>query len=328
MSESAKVAAIEVKEIRPADANAGLLQRLRGLFGIEPASVRGDIEDAIEETGAEAEFSPHERTILKNVLGLHDVRISDVMVPRADVVAVSVDVPLDQLLTAFRKAAHSRLPVYEDTLDDPKGMVHIRDLMEFLAGEPRFGLIVGTAVPVGGDWLGMKMPLAQAKILRPVLYTPPSTPALDLLVRMQTTRTHMALVIDEYGGTDGLVSIEDLVEAIVGDIEDEHDESEAPGVRAAGDGVFLVEARADLKDVSREIRLDLMGLGEAEDVDTIGGLVTAKIGRVPGRGEVISAIDGLEIEVLDADPRRIKRLKIAVAKKATSDDVRPGPDSR
>ncbi len=306
--------------------HAGLFERLRALLGLTPASVRDDIEDAIDES-ASAEFTPQERAILKNVLALHDVRVADVMVPRADVVALALDTPLREVLDLFRTAGHSRLPVYEDTLDDPRGMIHIRDFVVFLASDPRFGLIAAPAsgldrpVPSGLD-----MPLSEARILRPVLYAPPSMPALDLLLRMQASRTHMALVIDEYGGTDGLVSIEDVVESIVGDIEDEHDEAET-AIHAAGDGVFIVEARAPLDDVSEAVGFDLASLSEAEGVDTIGGLVTASAGRVPGRGEILRGPGAYEFEVLDADPRRIKRLKIwPLAARGTKPAI-PAPSS-
>jgi CBS domain containing-hemolysin-like protein len=299
------------------DGSPGLFERLRALFGREPASARDDIEDALEEADASGDFTPQERAILKNVLALHEVRVADVMVPRADIVAVSVDVTIGELLAIFRTAAHSRLPVYGDTLDDPRGMVHIRDFMDFLASEPSFGLV---GQPAEGEAAverkeavaqpGMMTPLSAARILRPVLFAPPSMPALDLLVKMQASRTHMALVIDEYGGTDGLVSIEDVVESIVGDIEDEHDEADRPQIVAAGEDAFIVEARASLEDVSKVFGVDLSALADAEDVDTIGGLLTAIAGRVPSRGEIVAGPDGLEFEVLDADPRRVKRLKV------------------
>ena len=201
------------------------------------ASARDDIEDAIEESASE-EFTPQERAILKNVLALHDVRVEDVMVPRADVIALSLDTPLSEVLDCFRTAGHSRLPVYDETLDDPRGMIHIRDFVVFLASDPRFGLMKARhEAPSNGEGQpGLDMPLSAAQILRPVLYAPPSMPALDLLLKMQASRTHMALVIDEYGGTDGLVSIEDVMESIVGDIEDEHDEDETPELHASADG--------------------------------------------------------------------------------------------
>src|SRR5271166_4053750 len=290
---------------------SGLFERVRAMFGLAPASARDDIEDALEESASE-EFTPQERAILKNVLKLHDVRVEDVMVPRADVVALALDTPLNKVLECFRTAAHSRLPVYEETLDDPRGMIHIRDFVNFLASDPRFGLMSGCeATHKGGDGdRGLDMPLSAARILRPVLYAPPSMPALDLLLKMQASRTHMALVIDEYGGTDGLVSIEDVMEAIVGDIEDEHDETEAPELHPSGDGAFIVDARAGLEEVSAAVGFDFASLADAEEVDTIGGLVTASAGRVPGRGEILRGPGEFEYEVLDADPRRIKRLKI------------------
>ncbi len=302
----------EPETLRPATPRehpAGLFERLRALLGLAPASVRDDIEEAIDESEG-AEFTPQERAILKNVLALHDVKVADVMVPRADIVALAHDTPLREVLGLFRTAGHSRLPVYEETLDDPRGMIHIRDFMVFLASDPRFGL-GAEAVPSADSAAasGLDMPLSDARILRPVLYAPPSMPALDLLLRMQASRTHMALVIDEYGGTDGLVSIEDVVESIVGDIEDEHDEADTP-IHSAGDGVFVVEGRAPLGDVSDAVGFDFASLADAEEVDTIGGLVTASAGRVPGRGEILRGPGEFEFEVLDADPRRIKRLKI------------------
>ena len=298
------------------ETSPGLFERLRALFGLEPASVRDDIEDALAEAEANADFTPQERAILRNVLALHDVRVADVMVPRADIVSVSVDATIGELLALFRTAGHSRLPVYGETLDDPRGMVHIRDFMDFIAAEPGFGLVppppdaeAGAARPPAPQ-VGMSTLLSAAHILRPVLFAPPSMPALDLLVKMQASHTHMALVIDEYGGTDGLVSIEDVVESIVGDIEDEHDEADRPQIAAAGDGVFIVEARASLEDVSKALGVDLSELAVADDVDTIGGLLTTTAGRVPSRGEIVAGPADLEFEVLDADPRRVKRLRL------------------
>jgi len=301
--------------LRPA---TGLLDRLRGLFGIETGSVRDDIEDALEGDGDSVDFTPQERTILKNVLGLHDVRLADVMVPRADVIAIQIDAPLSEVLALFRAAGHSRFPVYGETLDDPRGMVHIRDFLDYLAGAPALGLapVVDGAAKDGAGGnnreqpFDMSLPLGRANILRPVLYAPPSMPALDLLVRMQASRTHMALVIDEYGGADGLVSMEDVVEAIVGDIEDEHDESETPSIEPTPDGAFIADAKASLEDVSKALGVDLSALADAEDAETIAGLITARAGRVPGRGEIIAGIGGYEFEILDADPRRVKRVKI------------------
>jgi CBS domain containing-hemolysin-like protein len=296
---------------RPTEQPAGLFERVRALFGLTSASVRDDIEDAIDESVG-AEFTPQERAILKNVLALHDVKVADVMVPRADIIALASDTPLRDVLDLFRTAGHSRLPVYEETLDDPRGMIHIRDFVVFLASDPRFGLTSGSGLTASESnaRLSLDMPLSAARILRPVLYAPPSMPALDLLLKMQASRTHMALVIDEYGGTDGLASIEDIMEAIVGDIEDEHDEAETPELQPTGDGGFIVDARAGLEEVSAAVGFDFASLADAEEVDTVGGLVTASAGRVPGRGEILRGPGEFEYEVLDADPRRIKRLKI------------------
>jgi CBS domain containing-hemolysin-like protein len=196
--------------------------------------------------------------------------------------------------------------------------VHIRDFLDYLAAaanteqkRPRRRVKVGEAGKIlNFSNIDLSRPLESAHVLRPVLFVPPSMPALDLLVKMQATRTHMALVIDEYGGTDGLVSIEDIVEMIVGDIEDEHDETEPPIIQATADGSFIADARASLEDVSRALGLNLNATADAEEVDTIGGLITTLAGRVPVRGEIVTASDGLEFEILDADPRRLKRIKI------------------
>ena len=315
MSEEARNATVAAEHAAGArESTGGLFDRLRALFGLGPASVRDDLEDALVGAGANADFTPQERAILTNVLNLHDVRVADVMVPRADIIALGIDSPLSEVLSLFRTAGHSRLPVHGDTLDDPRGMVHIRDFVDYLASEPQFGLVPGAsapdAAPAADPAAGMRLPLSRANILRPVLFAPPSMPALDLLVKMQASHTHMALVIDEYGGTDGLVSIEDVVEAIVGDIEDEHDEADAREISTAADGGYIVEARASLEAVSRVLGVDLSALADAENVDTIGGLIMSKAGRVPGRGEIVTGLGDFEFEILDADPRRVKRVKI------------------
>jgi CBS domain containing-hemolysin-like protein len=236
------------------------------------------------------------------------------MVPRADVIAVSSEATLGDLLALFRTAGHSRLPVYGESLDDPRGMIHIRDFLDFIAARAKPGRkLRGEAEAAAGPSLGaidLSMTLAQAKILRPVLYVPPSMPAVDLLVRMQATRTHIALVIDEYGGTDGLISIEDLVEIVVGDIEDEHDLDEAPAIAPAGENRYIADARATLDELKEATGIDLSRAEVAEEVDTLGGLIVTLAGRVPVRGELIKGPEELEFEVLDADPRRVKRLRI------------------
>jgi CBS domain containing-hemolysin-like protein len=288
-------------------------ERLLTRFGLKSRdSIRDDLEDALAEIGEET-FTPQERAMLKNVLGFHRIRVDDVMVPRVDIVSVSSDATLGELLGLFRTAGHSRLPVFGETLDDPKGMVHIRDFLDYIAaraeaGKPRRRKTANPKPPSLGE-VDLSVTLSTAKILRPVLFVPPSMPAVDLLVRMQATRTHMALVIDEYGGTDGLVSIEDLVEMVVGDIEDEHDVESGRMILRDGD-TFVADGRASIEEVSQSVGVDL-SIGElAEEVETIGGLVVTLAGRVPSRGELIAGPDHLEFEIVDADPRRLKRVRI------------------
>lgn len=298
------------------------------------ATVREDIADALAQNGRQiGDLSPQERAMLNNVLSLRELKVADVMVPRADVIAVAAESTLGDLLALFRTAGHSRLPVYGETLDDPRGMVHIRDFLDFIAAKAeasqkgrRRSKALGEGPNLGG--VDLSATLSGAKILRQVLYCPPSMPAVDLLVRMQATRTHMALVIDEYGGTDGLISIEDLVEMVVGDIEDEHDDVEGPAITATTDGRFMADARATLEELTTATGVDLSEAEIAEDVDTVGGLIVTLVGRVPTRGEVIRGPDGLEFEVLDADPRRVKRLRIqqrASGQEPAMDTGKPAP---
>jgi len=299
---------------RTRDAPEGFVARLLARLRLRgSASIRGDLQDVLSE-GATAgdDFLPQERAMLQNVLALRTRRVYDVMVPRADIVAVAAEISLGELLRVFRTAGHSRLPVYAETLDDPRGMIHIRDFLDYLAAGAEQADAATRPDPAAPDLskvdLGLR--LSAAKILRPVLFVPPSMPALDLLVKMQASRTHMALVIDEYGGTDGLVSMEDIMEIIVGEIEDEHDEAEGPLIVKGADGSWLADARTPLEDAAEAVGLPL-GEGEwGEDVDTLGGLLASLAGRVPVRGEMIAHPAGIEFEVLDADPRRVKRLRI------------------
>jgi CBS domain containing-hemolysin-like protein len=282
------------------------------MIGLRSASVRDDIADALSQATPHTDLSAKERAMLRNVLALREHRVIDVMVPRADIVAVAADTSLSELLRIFRTANHSRLPVYGETLDDPRGMIHIRDFLDFLASRSKTRRRKGAevAVPLALDNIDLSLTVSAARILRPVLYVPPSMPAVDLLVRMQATRTHMALVIDEYGGTDGLISIEDLVEIIVGEIEDEHDLEEAPMVSSDAEGRIVADARVPLAQLSAPLGVDLAILELAEEVDTLGGLVTSLAGRVPVRGEIVTGPQGLEFEVMDADPRKLKRVRI------------------
>jgi CBS domain containing-hemolysin-like protein len=280
--------------------------------------MRADLKDVLDAmTPGESGFSPEESRMLKNILGLHERRVGDVMVPRADIVAVQQDIQIGELVRVFEGAAHSRLVVYNDTLDDPVGMVHIRDLIAFMtahaAVDPEKNAKRKKPLPAGLDFkaIDLAMPLSVAKIVREILFVPPSARVIDLLARMQAKQIHLALVVDEYGGSDGIVSIEDIVEQIVGEIADEHDEDATADVVRQPDGSFIADARAKLEDVVAIVGSDFDVGDAAEEVDTLGGYLVTRAGRLPLRGELIPGPDLFEFEVLDADPRRVKRVRIA-----------------
>ncbi len=314
---------------------------MRAAFGWSPTSIRSDLKILLEGSAAtETGFSPDESRMLKNILSLRERRLDDLMVPRADIVAVQQDIPLGELFKVFENASHSRLVVYNDTLDEPVGMVHIRDLLAFMTARatvqqevetpssaPRAsGEPLATGVNFAGlnfSALDLGMPLSATKIIRTILFVPPSMPAIDLLAKMQATHTHLALVIDEYGGTDGLASIEDIVEEIVGDIEDEHDEAAERAVVRQPDGSYVAAGRASLDEAVGVIGADFDVGDAAEEVDTIGGYIVTQIGRVQVRGELIPGPGAFEIEILDADPRRVKRVRIYLRKPAPRVVERP-----
>ena len=296
----------------------GFFARLaRALFGWKNGPTRADIEVVLEAAGpGEAGVSPEERTMIRNILALRGRRIEDVMVPRGDIIAVQQEITLGALVKVFEKAGHSRLVAYDDTLDDPTGMVHIRDLIAFMTAKAA----VDPAKPsrrkktrIADLDLGaidLSLPLSATRIVREMLFVPPSMPALDLLEKMQATRIHLALVVDEYGGTDGLVSMEDIVEQIVGDIADEHDEDELPAIVRQLDGSFVADARASLDAVTAAVGVAFDVGDAAQEVDTLGGYLMTQVGRLPLRGELVPGPPGFEIEVLDSDPRRIKKVRI------------------
>jgi magnesium and cobalt transporter len=271
-----------------------LMQRLRG-EDASSAAMRESLEEVIEESERkQPALSQQERVMLANLLGFGELKVSDIMVPRAQIMAVDEDTPMAELVALFRDAKHSRLPVYRETLDDPTGLVHVKDVLALLEPDT-----------VGGY---RPAPSSIANLKRPILFAPPSMRALDLLLKMQASHTHLALVIDEYGGTDGLVSIEDIIEEIVGDIADEHDEDTPPLKREGED--YIADARLELEDFKAESGIDLTTPETDEDVDSLGGLVVWLLGRVPQRGEIVAHPSGYEFEVLEADPRKIKRLRI------------------
>ncbi|WP_441517340.1 hemolysin family protein [Bradyrhizobium sp. 2TAF24] len=302
-----------------------LVRALRTLFGWKAGSLRADLQVVLDaSTPDETSFSAVERTMLRNILGLRERRIADVMVPRTDIVAVRRDISLAELIAVFESAAHSRLVVYNDTLDDPEGIVHIRDLLAYIAArakvDPQINAKRKKPFPAGLDLRAVNLAtqLADANIVRKLLYVPPSMPAHDLLAKMQASRIHLALVVDEYGGTDGLVSLEDIVEQIVGEIDDEHDSDEPPAVVRQPDNSFIADARASLEDVKSVVGEGFVTGEAGEEVDTLGGYLVAQVGRLPVRGEIISGPGDYEIEVLDADPRRVKRLRIGTRKDRTT----------
>lgn len=314
----------------PDDGNSnGPLDRLRLAFRTalgadNDTDLRSSLEDSLRKGSGSEAFSASERFMLFNILHFSEKRVEDVMVPRADIVAIDDTVPLSELMIAFQEAGHSRIVVYRDNLDDPRGMVHIKDLQAWLTRrvKKRRTRPNGDAEQTppsrkGPIWeyfpSDFKRTITSARLVRDILYVPPSMRASDLLLKMQSTRTHMAVVIDEYGGTDGLATIEDLVEEIVGDIEDEHDIDEGPLIRASGEGTYIVDARAPVADVEAELGMSLVPEDrEIEEFDTVGGLLVALVGRVPGRREIVAHPAGLEFEVTDGDPRRVKKLRLRI----------------
>jgi len=277
---------------------AGLLERLsvRILRRSPEPSVRDSIaelvqeaEDAVPVPGHAPELDRQERALIANVLRLRGTTADDVMIPRADIIAMRMDVTLDDALGQIRREGHSRLPIYRDQLDDIVGMVHIKDVFSYVGRPEEFKL--------------------EAILRRPLLVAP-QIPVLDLLLQMRQAHMHLALVVDEYGGIDGLVTIEDLVETIVGDISDEHDEIAGPMVTERGDGSLDMDARLPVEDFESRLGQVLTEDEREADIDTIGGLVFTLAGRVPTKGEVIGHPSGFEFRVLDSDARRIRRLRV------------------
>ena len=273
------------------------LRRILGMRNGENTA-RDTLEELIEEREeAELPIDAEEKVLLANILELRGQTVFDVMVPRVDIVAVDVKTSLFDLINVVTKEAHSRVPIYRDNLDHVTGMVHIKDVLAWRGEDDVFSL---------------------PKILRKVLFVSPSMQVLELLLEMRAKRTHMAMVVDEFGGVDGLVTIEDLVEEIVGEIEDEHDRTDEPELVKRPDGSVDADARAALEEL-QNVLAPIMGDEEWEDSQTLGGLVVDLAGRVPIRGELITHASGIEFQILDADPRRVKRVRVCVPN--------TGPDS-
>ena len=270
--------------------------RLRGLLRLvrrprNGESLRETIDEMIEEPppdGPDA-LGAQERMLIGNILKGHDRSAVDVMVPRVDIVALDAETPFLDVVHYMIEQGHSRVPVYRETLDDVIGFIHVKDILPSVAERRETKL---------------------APLLRKVLFVAPSLPILDLLVQMRQARTHIAMVVDEFGGIDGLVTIEDLIEEIVGEIEDEHDVADAPYLVERPDGTLVADARTPIEALEERQGIRLRPAGEQEEVDTLGGLVSTLAGRVPKRGEVIVHPSGIEFEVIEGDPRRIKRLRV------------------
>ena len=285
------------------DGGGGFLNWISGLLrGGGDTDLRESIEEVIDEHEASPNsLNPEQREMLMNIISFGELEVDDVMVPRTDIVALEAGASPSDVVSTFREAHHSRLPVYRETLDDIAGFVHIKDVL---------------------DHWGRDQELSLARILRELLVVPPSMPILDLLARMRATRIHMAVVVDEYGGTDGLVTIEDIVEEIVGEIEDEHDKDEGPTLQQRPDGTIDADGRAEIEDLEKILTVDLLPDEIDEDIETLGGLVFTMLGRVPQIGEVIKHSGGVEFEIVDADLRRVKRLLIR-----PGDTLRDGTDA-
>jgi CBS domain containing-hemolysin-like protein len=311
---------------RPSLSESGrenLWQRLRSRFGRNrDKGLRESLEGAIESHEAQNPgkgVAEEAKSMMLNIIEFSGLRVDDVMVPRVDIVAIDETDSMQDLLTKFIDANHSRVPVFRDTLDGVTGMIHVKDFLRWMASRgarkrrtAKSEKAEKSAAPLGLSIAAstLSTTVKQAAINREVLFVPPSMPATDLLVRMQASRTHLAIVIDEYGGTEGLVSIEDLVEVIVGDISDEHDTDEDLEVRPAEDRIYLADGRVDLSHLEQILGVDLLPEDEEEEAATLAGLIFKIAGRVPTRGEIICHESGLEFEILDSDPRRVKRVRI------------------
>lgn len=293
-------------ETRQPDEEASWFERLLQTFGLgEEPDLRELIESALARSKSDT-LSVQERNMLRRILRFGSLTVEDVMVPRADIIAVDETITVGELMHVFREAEHSRLPVYHETLDDPRGMIHIRDLMSWITTQAE----TGDAAALDLKKVDLKRTVGTITITRELLYVPASMSVLDLLLKMQTTRLHLALVVDEYGGTDGLVSIEDLIEEVVGEIADEHDVEDEPLFRSDPRLGLVADARVPIEELEKHLGIVLLSDEQEEDIDTLGGLVFSIAGRIPARGERVHHPSGLEFEVLEADRRRIKTLRV------------------
>jgi CBS domain containing-hemolysin-like protein len=305
---------MSTKHSEPGESPQSWFTGLKAKLGLPGTpTLRETLENAVNGAGEADEFSREEREMLLRILRFGTLRVEDVMIPRADIIAVDENESIRALLKAFDSAGVSRMPLYRETLDEPRGMVHVKDVLHWLIGDARGQAPAGSAAKASEPDLSrvdLSKPIVSAKLGRPMIYVPPSKPAANLLLRMQATHIHMALVVDEYGGTDGLVTIEDLVEQIVGDIEDEHDEAEAANIVSDAKLGLVTVARTPIQELEAYLGTKLLDPEQASEIETVGGLISTLAGRVPARGELVVHPSGIEFEVLDADRRRVKKLRI------------------
>ncbi len=295
-----------------------LLSKLKRKLGSKNVdlqkSLEGVIESHTEQTGA-LTLDGDARSMMRNVIGFADMRVNDLMVPRANIIAVEDSSTMRELLAQFIEANHSRLPVYRESLDDVAGMIHVKDYLRWMTSK---GSKKKTKqVPEAGVTLAAKELSSTIKqhpsLLRDVLFVPPSMPAPDLLLKMKASHIHLAIVVDEYGGTDGIVSLEDLVEVIIGDISDEHDtDDEHDMLHMVDEKTYVANAQVEISKLDERLKVDLLPDDQEDEADTLAGLVFEMAGRVPARGEIIKHPSGLEFEIMDSDARRIKRVRIHI----------------
>jgi magnesium and cobalt transporter len=287
----------------------GLFRRLRDLAGGgENGGLRETLEELIEDSNEEvgpAAFTPEQRTLLLNALSFGELRVDDVMVPRTEIEAIAAEAGLPDVIKAMRNGKHTRLIVYRETLDDVLGIVHLKDLLDFWGDGESFHL---------------------EAVVRPVLVVPPSMRIIDLLLEMRDSKMNLAIVVDEFGGTDGLVTIEDLVEELVGELQERtgHSSNSSRIVLLPG-GVADVDARIDLEELERDLGFEFLSDAERDDADTLAGLLVSLVDRVPQAGEVVDHASGLRFEVTDGDPRRVTRVRISGLPEPRATGREPAP---
>jgi CBS domain containing-hemolysin-like protein len=282
-----------------------IVRRLRGLGGrdSDAGSLREALENLIEEQEEGDQLGEDARELVRNALSFADLRVDDVMVPRADIKAVPVEATLPEVVAALRASGHSRLVVYRGSLDDVVGVIAVRDLLPFWGDGAEFVL---------------------ERVMRPILIVPPSMRVLDLLIEMRAKRSQMAVVVDEFGGTDGLVTLEDMLEEIVGELSEEQDKNHEPQLVVNADGTLDADARYYLEDLEDRLGLELLDAEERDEVDTLGGLIFHLLDRVPAKGEIVAHPSGLRLEVLEAGPRRVGRVRIHPVPSAEGVKTRDG----